>query len=268
MITDNNIEAELSRHNTVSIDRRVYDQGKEVSQENWYINNDEIYIESTSGYASVVNSESYLIANPGDNSLFIYLSSDPNVYKAWLNSTKVEYSLTGSSEEVLTSTEEKDGTFHAETLISTDSIVNELITAYQEAYATSTKYESGMKLKYTYDFNTASKDVTNVSTYIVDSDGKETLFITDRYSYEDTDFSDKKKSGSLAPAYDENNQRTLKVTFGTGTDNAFTREYKLTDNMTFVIYHGGNYVKDIYTDEACTTPYNSSDTSVTELYIK
>ena len=267
MIRANSIDEVLSRHNTVTIERGVYNQGKEAALEHWYISKDEIYIENTSGYASNLSADTYVIADPYNSSLISYLPSDPAVYKEWFEGSKLQYSLNVSAEEALTSTGEKDDTYHAETLISSDQTVSNLAEAYNEAYG-GMAYQSGMKLKYTYDFDLKTRDLLSINLYIVDGQGNETLYHTDRYSYEDKDFSTEKNSGPLAVFFDENKQRTLKITYGAGTENAAVSEYRIARPAAFVGYHNGNFVTEFYTDAACTKPYERSDAAVLELYAK
>jgi hypothetical protein len=267
MIRANSIDEVLTRHNIVTIERKSFEQGKELSTEDWHITKDELYIESTTGYASDLTADTYLIADSQNSSLISYISSDPAVYKEWFESTKTQYSLALSPEEVLTSTGEQEDHFHAETLISSDQAVSSLVEAYSEAYGGIT-YQSGMKLKYAYDFDLTTRDLLNINVYTVDDKGNESLFLTDTYSYEDKDFTTDRNNGPLSAYYDENGLRTVKITYAAGTEHPVTSEYKIAKNMMFVGYHSGNFVTEFYTDEACTKPYDYSDTSVTELYAK
>lgn len=270
MVSANNIADVLSRHSSESLYRTVQFNDEAIATELFYTNADICYIEISDGYAMMMRSDLYVMTEgEGYDTALYCLCDDPQAYRDFFAGEQAEYTLTVPEEEVLSDTVERDGHFFATTMTWDDALVKDTVDSFYSLFG-GYEYQEGMGIKYVYDFDAATLDQLSAVSYIVDGDGAEHLLVKDEYAYDEVIDPTANEDGPLYAWLNAGEDtRTIKVTFASDSDAAYSREYTLPKRAHFEVYNNGACVEDYYADAACTQPYEDSDgIQDVEVYVK
>ncbi len=158
--------------------------------------------------------------------------------------------------------------FIAVTEISAKEYVERELEGYTDD---GTKYEEGMRIRYSYIFDKDTKELLQIDATLFFPDDSTRDLGPIKYSY-NVEFQDpfemEENREYVTAAKDQTLSRTIKVTYGPSTDNEQTMEYTIPREYPFYIFTD-NYVSEIYLNQDCTEPFDTSaDTGENlELYV-
>ncbi len=129
------------------------------------------------------------------------------------------------------------------------------------------KYEEGMRIRYHYIFDKDTKELLQIDATLFYPDDSMQDLGPIKYSF-GVDFLDPLESEEnkdyVTAASDPNLSRTVKVTYGPGTEKEQTIEYIIPKEYPFYIFTN-DYVSEVYTDSGCTELYEGSDDTGADL---
>ena len=164
-----------------------------------------------------------------------------------------------------------DGLFVGTTEISDPALVKKELDDSESkgGYA----YEEGMVLRYQYTFDKETGDLLGTSETMIDPQGETHAFEEASFAYDEEPYGfaeeDAVYAAYFAAAADPERVRTIRLTFAPDTEDEHTIEWIVPDDVKCDIYYNDAYVQQLYTDRACTQPYDSDDCTVdVDLYIK
>lgn len=143
----------------------------------------------------------------------------------------------------------------------TEISAKEYVVSEMEGYVgDEIEYEEGMRIRYSYIFDEDTKELLQIdSTLLLPDDSTRDLGAI-KYSY-NVEFQDpferEENKEYVAAAKDQTLSRTIKVTYGPGTDDEQTMEYTIPKEYPFYIFTD-NYVSEIYLDKDCTELFDVS----------
>ena len=152
-------------------------------------------------------------------------------------------------------------TYNKQFIAVTEISAKEYVGSEMEGYVgDEIEYEEGMRIRYSYIFDKDTKELLQIdSTLLLPDDSTRDLGAI-KYSY-NVEFQDpferEENKEYVAAAKDQTLSRTIKVTYGPGTDDEQTMEYTIPKEYPFYIFTD-NYVSEIYLDKDCTELFDLS----------
>ena len=152
-------------------------------------------------------------------------------------------------------------TFEKQFVAVTEMSAKEYIEIELEGYTDDeTKYEEGMRIRYSYIFDKDTKELLQIDSTLFFPDDSTRDLGPIKYSY-NVEFQDpfemEENKEYVTAAKDHTLSRTIKVTYGPGTDDEQTMEYTIPKEYPFCIFTD-NYVSEIYLDKDCTELFDMS----------
>lgn len=153
-------------------------------------------------------------------------------------------------------------------IVVTEITAKEYVESEMEGFVDdAVKYEEGMRIRYHYTFDKDTKELLRIDAALFYPDDSTQDLFAVKYFY-DVDFSDPLESEEnqdcIAAAKDPARNRTVKVTYGPGTEEEQTIEYTIPKEHSFYIFTD-DYVSEAYTDRDCTELYEVADDTGSDL---
>ena len=228
------------------------EDGKEVLISTAYWDSGKLYVEYDDGAFTYDGSLSFLRFQTDGATSYTSLLLGPE----GIDKFSVDDVLLIPEEETLIETA-FDKQFVALTELSAKEYVEREIEGYTDD---GTKYEEGMRIRYSYIFDKDTKELLQIDSILFFPDDSTRDFRPIKYSY-NVEFQDpfemQENKEYVTAAKDQTLSRTIKVTYGPGTDDEQTMEYTIPREYPFYIFTD-NYVSEIYLDKNCTELFDTS----------
>ena len=228
------------------------EDGKQVLRSTAYWDSGKLYVEYDDGAFSYDGNLAFLRFQTDGASSYTSLLLGPEGIDKFV----VDDALLIPEEETLIETI-SDEQFIAVTELSAKEYVENEIEGYTDD---GTKYEEGMRIRYSYIFDKDTKELLQIDATLLLPDDSTRDLGPIKYSYnvESQDpFEREENKEYVAAAKDQTLSRTIKVTYGPGTDDEQTMEYTIPKEYPFYIFTD-NYVSEIYLDKDCTELFDVS----------
>ena len=260
--TANTLEQIFTRHKSVSVDKKLYFNGEEAYDMDWYLTADSYYETYNNGFASYRSADLFLETFGDDDSEIAMLLTDDAGYQEWYQELFVEFKglVWFPDTEKLVSVQEENGNL----LVTTRQEDAEFLTAYIENnYATlgvSEQYVPGMSLTFVYRFDAESHDLKELRSTLRKPDGSETPFEANTYSY-DVEGPDLAAPGAPLAAYFDKTRdmRTVTVVFAYGAPEEHAERFTFPIGIWFGIWYDGMIPENIYEDPECTQVFEDTN---------
>ena len=248
----------LKKYSSVTISRTISSLDNTLGTGYTYVDQDRYLSETSTHEGTYVTKEEYAMGLPDEPGVSGAILIDSlETYQEWLGMAKAftPYSILES--ESVSGSVEQDGYLYITTLTTDSEVKQKKYDTVIEEYG-GPQYQENLDLICIYAFDSENSDLVFIDTYFADADGNKVLSIKDDYTY-DKDFAPDLENSVFADWIKGNKPRKIEVTFNSGTDQAFTKEYMVPKNTVFTVFCNDNYVEQIYLDEACTQPIEKTD---------
>ena len=258
LIAHNSIDSVLNNHGSYSFSRVISSQDQEIGTEYWFTDQDRFYYEASDQQAMYVTGSEYVLTVPEESGTAGAILANPQeVYQEWLDQVKESNSFTLGSNDSVTDLFERETHIYVTTAAPAGETTKNLYEYFSSAYG-GPQYQEGIEVKCYYEFDAETSDFVSIENVFTDSAGNTVLSIKDTYNY-GSEFTPNQVNSVLADWLNGNRPRRIQITFNSGTDQAVTQEFWLTQGMAFSVYNNDAYSEEVYVDAACTTPLGESD---------
>ena len=274
LVAANSAEEVLSRHENFTMTRSVFRDDAEIYSAYEYRDADTYFWGYSDGSASLLKPDLTVLRNSSEqgSSYVTTIYDTPetcaSTFEYWKNSTIIYIPET---ELLLETRDTGTGAFVAVTKTSDPVLVEQALT--EHASRGGCEYAEGMSLRFEYTFDKETGDLLALDTFLIDAQGESTCYSRDSYAY-NVEVYDPAAEGEPFAEYktavaSPELSRTISVTFAPDTGKERTIACDLPNAGRFRIICDGQYVKELYTDRACTQLFTTSDgVSDLELYVK
>ena len=249
----------MKRHSSKMVAAVYYDDaGEEVHSFTDYVDAGRFAEETSDERGELVMDMLYLKAltdEIGPYLLDVFFDRE-GAYQEELADAQEYTSLSIAPEETLTEVTELNGCWYITTEVSDADWVRARLesdaatSGIEPLYA----YMDNMSYIYRYVFDTETKDLLEIMTYLREADGTEHFYALNRITYDlEYDVAD----SLFAPYFEATEFCALHLDFAPGTPEESTVTYSIPKEGVYwtVDYQGEKYNGDVYTDPDCTQVY-------------
>lgn len=274
LVAANSAEEVLSRHENFTMTRSVFRDDAEIYSAYEYRDADTYFWGYSDGSASLLKPDLTVLRDSSEqgSSYVTTIYDTPetcaSTFEYWKNSVII---FIPETELLLETRDTGTGAFVAVTKTSDPVLVEQVLT--EHASRGGCEYAEGMSLRFEYTFDKETGDLLALDTFLIDAQGESTCYSRDSYAY-NVEVYDPAAEGEPFAEYktavaSPELSRTISVTFAPDTGKERTIACDLPNAGHFRIICDGQYVKELYTDRACTQLFTTSDgVSDLELYVK
>ena len=271
MFSANENRSVLSRHTNMTIRQDVYEQGSVIGSYTVYADRETYCSESTSGFALLTMNDIYLEKYTDGYHFFLEsLLEDPDAYKTELKENKDATSLRLADGEHLLHLQVSGNGAYVLTETQDEAFISSVLSYNSETYGTGLAFEEGMTMRWVYHFDTGTKDLQKVATFVQTADGNNIPCMLDVYTYDGNPFD--AADSAFSEYFAAEDLRTIYIVFDVGTRLQHRETYTIPAGVYFDVMVDGEFVTEFYADPACTRPFDLYDTANagnnTILYVK